>query len=367
MTAPDSTRKLTIIGLGLIGGSLGLAVRAAVGAGVQVVGHSRTRESANKAKKIGAIDRVEHNLPRAVEGAGIVVVCTPVLTIREVFQQIAPHLADGAIVTDVGSTKEKVMDWAAELLPPSVSFIGGHPMAGKETQGIDNAEAGLFRGKPYILCPAVEAREDAVKALVGLVQLIGADPVFLEPKEHDQYAAAVSHLPLVLSVALFTMARASPAWEDIAPLASSGFRDVTRLASGDPQMSHDIFLTNREAALHWLGRAQEELDRYRQLIEGDPERLLETLARAKVDRDEFLAQPRPKREGEEAANVREELMSALMGGWIADRVKKARELPGLMKDGVPRPADGEPTRAQRIAEDIRRDLEKLEDKRKAKD
>lgn len=367
MSGPDSPRRLTIIGLGLIGGSLGLAIKAAVGDRIEVVGHSRTRESANKAKKMGALDKAEHNLPRAVEGAGIVIVCTPVLTIREVFEQIAPHLAEGAVVTDVGSTKQKVMEWADELLPRNVSFIGGHPMAGKETQGIDNAEAGLFRGKPYILCPAVDAHQDAVKALVGLVQLIGADPVFLEPKEHDQYAAAVSHLPLVLSTALFTMARASPAWEDIAPLASSGFRDVSRLASGDPQMSHDIFLTNRDAALHWLDRIQKEIDRYRELIEGDPEHLLETLARAKSDRDDFLAQPRPRREGGEDANVREELMSALMGGWVADRVKKARALPGLIKEGGPPPAEGEPTRGQRIAEDIRRDLEKLEEKRKAKE
>lgn len=366
MTQPEP-RQLTIIGLGLMGGSLGLALKAAVGDRIRVVGHSRTRDSANKAKKMGAADKVEHNLPRAVEGAGIVIVCTPVLTIREVFQQVAPHLAEGAIVTDVGSTKARVMEWAAETLPAHVSFIGGHPMAGKEQQGIDNAEAGLFRDKPYILSPTVDAHQAAVKAIVGLVQLIGARPVFLEPREHDQYAAAVSHLPLVLSTALFTMARASPGWEDIAPLAASGFRDVTRLASGDPQMAHDIFLTNREATLHWLGRAQEELERYRRLIEEDPEQLLETLARAKVNRDDYLAQPLPRREAEEDTSVREELMGALMGGWVADRIKKAKELPGLMRESRSESGERKPTRAERVAEDIRRDLEKLEEKRKAKE
>jgi prephenate dehydrogenase len=233
-------------------------------------------------------------------------------------------------------------------------------MAGKETQGIDNAEADLFRGRAYCLCPAVDAHEDAVRAVTGLVRLAGAEPLFLDPKEHDQYAAAVSHLPLLLSASLFTLLRASPAWNDLAPMASSSFRDVTRLASGDPQMAHDIFLTNRDAAVHWLDRMIEEMGRYRDLLEGDTEELLETFARAQMDRDSFLAEPHPRRlQGEEPAEVRKELFNSLVGGWIADRAKKVRELPGLVRET-------RTSRAERIAQDIRRDLEKLEAKRQKK-
>src|SRR3972149_1885442 len=210
--------RITIIGLGLIGGSLGLAIKAAGLRGGEMVGHARRRQVASKARKIGAIDRAEHNLPRAVAQARMVVIAPPVLAIREVMRQIAPDLPEGCVVTDVGSTKERVLEWAAELLPPSVSFVGGHPMAGKETPGIDNAEADLFRGR--------------------------APPPLAPP-------------PL-----------ASAAGSDLAPMASSGFRDVTRLASGDPQMSHDIFLTNREAAVHWLERMIEELRHYRGLLGG---------------------------------------------------------------------------------------------------
>ncbi len=354
-------KQIIIVGLGLIGGSLGLAIKAAGQPGMEIVGHDRDRVAANKARKMGAIDRAEHNLPLAVQGAGMVVIATPVLAIREVMEQIAPDLPEGCVVTDTGSTKERIMEWAAELLPPSVSFVGGHPMAGKETQGIDNAEPDLFRGRAYCLCPAVDAHEDAVRAVTGLVRLAGAEPLFLDPQEHDQYAAAVSHLPLLLSASLFTLLRASPAWNDLAPMASSSFRDVTRLASGDPQMAHDIFLTNRDAAVHWLDRMIEEMGRYRDLLEGDTEELLETFARAQMDRDSFLAEPHPRRlQGEEPAEVRKELFNSLVGGWIADRAKKVRELPGLVRET-------RTSRAKRIAEDIRHDLEKLEAKRQKKD
>jgi prephenate dehydrogenase len=360
--ATQERKRITIIGLGLIGGSLGLALKAADLSEVEIVGHNRHRDVANKARKIGAIDRAEHNLPKAVEGATVVVIAAPVLAVRDIMQQIAPDLPDGCTVTDVGSTKERVMEWAAELLPPSVNFVGGHPMAGKETRGIDSADADLFRECTYCVCPSVNAHEDAVRAVVGIAQLVGAQPLFVEPKEHDQYAAAVSHLPLLVSTALFTLLRASPAWEDLAPMASSGFAGATRLASGDPQMSHDIFLTNRDAAVHWLDRMLEELRRYRDLLHGDSEDLLRTFAEAQIDRNAFLAEPRPQRAEGDAPDIRRELMNSLMGGWVADRMKKARELPGLMREAPGAEGEGGPSRADRIAEDIRRELEERERK-----
>ncbi len=362
MKEAQERKRITIIGLGLIGGSLGLAIKAAGLPEVEIVGYSRRRVTVNKARKVGAIDRAEHNLPRAVERAGMVIIATPVLAVREVMEQIAPHLEEGCVVTDTGSTKERIMEWAGQLLPPSVSFVGGHPMAGKEKQGIDNAEAGLFRQRAYCICPAVNAHEEAVSAVVSMARLVGAEPLFLDPKEHDQYAAAVSHLPLLASTALFTLLRASPAWTDLAPMAASGFRDVTRLASGDPQMSHDIFLTNRDAAVHWLDRMVDELRRYRDLLEGDAEQLLETFAKAQMDRDSFIAEPHPRRVEADQPDVRQELVNSLIGGWVADRIKKARELPGLMGEAEAARAKGKPSRAERIAEDIRRDLEKGERK-----
>lgn len=369
MAESGQRKRITIIGLGLIGGSLGLAIKASGSlSDVEIVGHDRERSAEDTAKRMGAIDRAEHNLPRAVEGAGMVIIATPLLAIREVLQQIAEDLSEGCIVTETGSTKESVMEWAAALLPTTVSFVGGHPMAGKEAQGIENADAELFKGRAYCICPSVDASETAVRSVVGLAQLVGAEPLFLEPHEHDRYAAAVSHLPLLVSTALFTLLRDSPAWNDLAPMASSGFRDLTRLASGDPRMSHDIFLTNREAALHWLDRMMDELRRFRDLLEGDAEALMETFGRAQIDRDEFIARP-PSRRTPTAErgdpNVRQELMSAFIGGWMADRLKRARELPAVLRKADA--AEKRPSRGERMAEDIRRDIEKLEQKRKDKE
>ena len=120
-------------------------------------GHDSDRGTANRAKKLGAIDKAEHNLPRAVRGASLVIIATPVLAVREVMEQMAPDLAVGAIVTDTASTKAEVLKWANELLPDHVNFIAGHPMAGKEKQGIDVADGALFQGCAYCVCPSVSA------------------------------------------------------------------------------------------------------------------------------------------------------------------------------------------------------------------
>ena len=139
-------------------------------------------------------------------------------------------------------------------------------MAGKETQGIAAAEPALFRDKVWVVCPSMTADESAISAVVGLAQACGAQPVFMDPEEHDSYVAAVSHLPLVLSSALFSVAFASAAWPELAQLASSGFRDTTRLASGSPEMAHDIMLSNKDNVVHWLDRFIEELRRFREIV-----------------------------------------------------------------------------------------------------
>ncbi len=369
MTTTNEAKKITIIGTGLIGGSIGLALKAADLPGVEVVGHDRDHGVEVKAERMGAVDRPEHNLPRAVQGAGMVIIATPVLAVREVMEQIAPDLAEGAVVTDTASTKVHVMKWASEVLPSHVSFVGGHPMGGKETQGIDSAEVGLLQGRAYCICPAVEASEAAIRSVLGLAQLIGAEPMFLDPEEHDVYAAAVSHLPLVVSTALFHLLRSSPAWPDLGVMASTGFRDVTRLASGDPKMSHDIWVTNREALIHWLERMTAELQHFRDLLQdAKDETLLDTFARAQMERDSFIREP-PKRvrQAEPAApDAGKALLDMLVGGMVSRQIRRAQELPELMKQAAAEAPPGEKRKlsvADRMAEGVRRDLEKLAKKR----
>ncbi len=311
--------KIAVIGLGLIGGSLGLALRRAAPKDTQVIGFDRDSQVASRAVKAGAVPAVAPTLDRAVADATMVIVATPIISIRKVFQGIAPLLRPNAIVTDTASTKQEVMRWAQEFLPREAHFIGGHPMAGKEQSGPQAAEAGLFDGRPYCLVPGREAGPGAVSSMVAFVQAIGATHFFLDAEEHDAYVAAISHVPLVASLALFGLARSSTAWPELANLAGPAFRDLTRLASGDPEMAYDIFRTNRGNLLHWIDRYVAELQRLAAYIEGDDaDGLFRVLAEAQLERDNFLVSP-PERD-HDAAKVElpspgQAFLSTMIGNW----------------------------------------------------
>jgi prephenate dehydrogenase len=319
--------RIAIIGIGLIGGSLALALKRAQIESLEIVGCDTERGVAGRARKQGAIDHEARDATSAARGAAIVAVATPISQLRDVFEAIAPALEEGAIVTDTASTKRDPLRWAAELLPEHVSFVGGHPMAGKEQPGLDAADAALFEGRPWAITPSMGASEGAIRAVEGLVATVGARPVIIDGAEHDSYVAAVSHLPLVASTALFTLASQSQAWPDLATLAGPGFRDLTRLASTDPGLSHDICLTNRENLLHWLDRYIEELRRLRGLIadEGRQEELYKEFVRAQADRDVFLTKPPergPAGERPETPSAREQMLSFMMGDYLVRRTKE---------------------------------------------
>jgi len=283
-------RRIAIIGLGLIGGSMGLALKKAQGKELELVGFARRPEAASIALGIGAVDRAEGDLISTVKDVDLVLIATPAMAIKEVLTQIGDSLSQGCIVTDTASTKAQVMAWAQELLPPSVGFIGGHPMAGKETFGIRAADADLFRGCIYCLIPGENASNQAIDLVTGLVNQIGANPLFLDASEHDSLVAAVSHLPLLLSTALVTTTTKSPSWPQMARLAASGFRDLTRLASGNPEMSRDICLTNKEPILRWIDEFITELREFRRRISEEDKELEQIFLGAREQRERWLRQ-----------------------------------------------------------------------------
>mgnify|MGYP005845931873 CR=1 FL=1 len=316
--------KVTIIGLGLIGGSLGKALRQA-GGGFEVVGHDRDAEVAGRAKRKGAVDRAEWNLPKAVEGASLVIIATPAAAVESVFNDIRPYLSPGCVVTDTASTKVDVLDWAKRILPAEVSFVGGNPMVGKERSGIDEADAALFRDGTYCVVPAPGARDEAVSLVVGMVNAVGAKPLFIDPVEHDSYVAAISHVPYLAAAALVKVAAGSAAWRDIAKVAAWGFRDTTKLASGDTIGYRDVCLTNRKAILHWLDAYLAELGALREAVaSGDRQTLEDALGGAKKARDAWEQGRGP----EEAPSVLQEMGTAgqfrqmLLGGWAGRPEKK---------------------------------------------
>ncbi len=287
--------RVAIIGLGLIGGSIGLALKKAAKChsepqtkNLEIIGYVRRPEAASLAVNMGMVDRVETSLENTVKQAEIVIIATPVLVIKEILSQIASSLPHGCIVTDTGSTKVEVMKWAEELLPPTVDFIGGHPMAGKETYGMKAAEADLFQGSVYCLTPSRKASPQSVDKVADMVKKLGAVSFFIDAQEHDVLVAGVSHLPFLLSAALVTGTASGPSWERMKKLAASGYRDLTRLASGSPEVNAQICLTNQQAILRWIDKFIDELQRYRRLVDSGSNQLEEALAEANKLRKEWL-------------------------------------------------------------------------------
>ena len=280
--------RVALIGLGLIGGSIGLSLKQLAKSGFDIVGYVRRPEVASTALSSGVVDKTETSLAATVKEADLVIIATPVLTIKEVLSQIAGHLLAGCVVTDTASTKAQVMQWAEEILPPTVDFIGGHPMAGKETYGIQTAKADLFRGCTYCLTPSEKASPKSIDKVTSVVKKLGAMPFFIDAQEHDRLVAGVSHLPMLLSAALVSVTTQNSTWHKMSKLAASGYHDLTRLASGNPEVNVHICLSNQEAILHWIDKFSQELERYRQLVATGDKRLEQALTDANKARQEWL-------------------------------------------------------------------------------
>jgi prephenate dehydrogenase len=281
-------QRVAIIGLGLIGGSLGLAFHKAKIA-QQVAGHDLGKGVSERARKMGAIDVACTTLAETVSGADLIIFATPVGAMRALLQSSAPYLAPGAVVTDVASTKAQVISWAEEFLPDTVSFVGGHPMAGKEVSGVEAGDADLFRNRIYCLTPTPRTRPAAIEKVAGMVEMLGARLRFLEPIEHDGQVAGVSHLPFLASIGLVNTIAEDGAWEDASVLAASGFRDISRLAAGSPEMYRDICLTNSDAIGRWLDEYIRSLQALRTRIADHDKSLGETFARAQQTRQQWQA------------------------------------------------------------------------------
>jgi prephenate dehydrogenase len=320
--------RVAIIGTGLIGSSIGLGLRARSAGGLELVGSDRFRDHARGAQQIHAVDRVEQSPARAVEGAGLVILAVPILSIREVMEEIAGSLEPGAVVTDTGSTKAEVMRWAEELLPPHVAFVGSHPMAGKTDTGPAAADPALFEGARWVISAPRHAPGDAVELVASVAKLLGAVPQFMDAMEHDAYVAAISHLPMAAATALFRLARRSEAWPELSLLASTGFKDTTRLTATDPAMAHDIMLTNRDQLVHWLRRYREALRELEdEIANGDDETaLFRSISETNIEYTAYREGAVGRREVHD--NMLDEIpeagmMDLILGGALAER---AREL-----------------------------------------
>ncbi len=278
--------RITIIGLGLIGGSLGLALKRSGITDLKIIGVPRREETIQQAINIGAIDEGTTDHIKGSADADIVFICTPINLILPVISEIGPTLKKGAIVTDVGSSKYEIVSQAEKATPKGIYFVGGHPMAGKETVKLEAAEADLFKDKKWILTKTSKTSIRAIEQLENLVRTTGATPQIMDPKTHDLAVAAISHMPLAVAAALVNTIADEPEKELMGRIASSGFRDTTRIASGDPILGVDMFKTNQKAVLKMIKAFKQSLSRLEGLIKnGDGEAMNEELEKAKNFRD----------------------------------------------------------------------------------
>jgi prephenate dehydrogenase len=284
--------KLTIIGLGLMGGSLAKALKAKGLVG-EVVATGRRAPSLEKGLQLGVIDSYTLDLAEAVAGADVIVIATPTLIAEQVMADLAPLLTDKMVVTDVASVKGNIRDAAARIFGEVPSnLVLGHPIAGSEQSGVEASMADLFVDHRVILTPLANTSPIALSLIQQMWEASGAEVVCMDVAEHDAVLAATSHLPHVLAYTLVDALAQNGAAADIFRFAAGGFRDFTRIASSDPTMWHDIALANREAILQGIDNFSAHLATVRKAIEsGDGDTLLTTFDRAKQARDEhFLGQ-----------------------------------------------------------------------------
>ena len=278
-------RRISILGVGLLGGSIGLAAKSALN-GVEIVGYGHRKATLDRAVEVGAIDQAAMKVTDAVEGADLVILCTPVGVFEGLITEMVNVLKAGAVVTDVGSTKRSVVELAEENLPQAVHFVGSHPMAGSEKRGVEFARADLFQNALCILTPTAKTNADALTTVDTFWKSLGMRTTQLPPDKHDQLLAEVSHLPHALAATLVTLQS-----EQALTLAGKGFLDATRIAGGDGALWRDILMDNRDNVLASIVALKKHLGELEKLLSGEKrEELAAWLDRAAARRAKLLEQ-----------------------------------------------------------------------------
>ena len=280
--------RRAIIGVGLIGGSLALALRHK-NACKHVIGYGRDTTRLEKAVQLGVIDEFSLTVASAVKQADVVVLATPLATTGPLLKSMRNYLGEETVITDVGSVKGSVVSAARTALDTAFPrFVPGHPIAGKEKSGVEAADRDLFADHRVILTPLPETSVHALERITGMWEIVEADVVTLDVEQHDEILAATSHLPHMLAYALVDCLAGLQERDEIFRFAAGGFADFTRIASSNPQMWHDICFSNRAQLLKSLEIFNRYLDDIRQAIEtDDSDTLLKIFTRAKNTRDRF--------------------------------------------------------------------------------
>jgi prephenate dehydrogenase len=324
--------SIAIIGLGRTGASLGLALtRATGGKGPEVVGFDPRREAAQWAKRVGAATRLAPDAASAVTGAEIVFLTVSVVTMRETLTEIARGTAPGCVVTDTASTKARVLEWAEEILPEGVSFVGGHPLLQASGDEPLAPDPDLFQGRTYCLLPGKKTAPEAVDQVAGIARAVGATPFFIDAEEHDAFVAAVEILPLLLSCALTSVTTKAPSWREMSRFVTDRYRELTGVASFDPQVEADTSRTAESAVTRWLDEYIDELRRYRGLLAAEGAGLAEALGEGRRPAEGAAPVQGEATDGGASLSLGSRFTSLLIGERLA---RKAQQIvnPGRKPD-----------------------------------
>ncbi len=278
-------RRIAVVGVGLIGGSIAMAGREKVIV-KEITGFGRGAANLREAVRLKVIDNYTHNITKAVRDADLIVIATPVGSFERCIRQMIPALKQGAIVTDVGSVKGRLVSRIERLLPEGVFFVGGHPIAGKEKSGVKAATPRLFEGTRCILTPTPKTNSTALKKISALWKAMGAEVVFMDPMLHDKVLGAISHLPHIAAYSLVnTVAEINEKGNDFISFSGGGFKDFTRIAESSPEMWRDIFLYNMENVIDMINHYQKNLNKIKKYIkDGNGRGLIRELEKARAVR-----------------------------------------------------------------------------------
>lgn len=280
--------RITIVGLGLIGNSIGLALMQGQ-RNFEVVGHDKDNKAAGKAGKLKAVDKTEWNLISACDGADLVILALPATAIRDTMQALAHELKPGCVVMDTASVKAPVQRWADELLTDQNPFVGTNPIVAAAAAGGDAARADLFQKATWAICPAPHTVESAVRNAADLAERLGAQPLFLDAVEHDSMLAAVEHLPALAGMAVFSNAVGAASWQESRRLAGGQFESTTQLLARDPKVLSDTIVVNQEQVLRLIDTYIDNLAAWRELIaRGDSQAIDDAFSTAMTLRDQWL-------------------------------------------------------------------------------
>ena len=279
-------KRLAIIGVGLIGGSLARALREKGEVG-EIVGIGRGEANLKRAVELGVVDRYTTDPCEGVRDADLVFLATPVCSIAATVERVAPFLAPGCVVTDGGSVKEGIVAPCERLMPAGTHFVGGHPIAGTEHSGVEASFATLYQGKRCILTPTDHTDQDALARVAQMWEIAGSEVIMMDVLKHDRVVAAISHLPHMVAYSLVNAVEGYDRFdESILKYSAGGFRDFTRIASSDPAMWRDIALMNRDAVLEIMDSFSSYFAELRSLVEkGDGEGMRRFFEESKNSRD----------------------------------------------------------------------------------